>query len=82
MALYDVFDISYTIKLEIQAMCNKIVPLYMLTDSMPLFYVLGKAYLTTEKRLINDFQGVKKSYKSMEWKKLHMLSLNRILLIL
>ena len=66
MALADAFDMAYTIKFDLQAICHQQTPLTMYTDSLSLFDVLTKASMTTEKRLMIDIQCIKDFSRKME----------------
>lgn len=59
MALANSFDIVYTLKHDLAMILKANIPLRMLTDSKSLFYLLTKAFLTTEMRLTIDNQTFK-----------------------
>lgn len=54
MSIADAFYMAYKIRYDLQAMCNKQIPLPMYSNSMSLFDVLTKAIMTTENRLMNS----------------------------
>lgn len=59
IALTDAFNMLYTVKFDLQSACTRAKPLTMITDSLPLFDILTKTSVTTEKHLMTDVKTVK-----------------------
>jgi hypothetical protein len=66
MALANVFDMAFALKLDIETIIKQNVPIVILTDSLSLFDVNTKATTTAEKRLMIDLCVVKQAYKRSE----------------
>lgn len=60
------FDVSSTIRLAINDMLGRAVPLHTYTDSRSLFDCLTKISRTTEKRLLIDLSMLCQSHESRE----------------
>lgn len=56
------FNVAYTIKYDLQVMCDKPIPYKMYTDIISLFDVLPKAEMKIEKRFMVYIQSVKNFY--------------------
>lgn len=60
------FDVSSTIRLAINDVFGRIVPLHVYTDSRSLFDCLSKVSRTAEKRLLIDLSMLRQSYERRE----------------
>lgn len=76
MAFVVAFDLTNTIKSDLQNVLCQTIPLLFMTDSVTLFVELTKSTMTTEKLLMNDLQTVEDSYRIMELKALRSFDRN------
>ena len=66
MAFADAFDISYSIKYDLQMIAKQYIPLNMYTDNLSLFNIITRSSKTTEKRLMINLRSVKQCYQNQE----------------
>lgn len=62
MALADSFDIEFSIKFDLESIVEQKIPFSTFTDRLPLFNIITKSTVDTEKRLMIDLQGVHDAY--------------------
>jgi hypothetical protein len=66
MALADAFDAAYSLKLDMQGMLQKELPITLYTDSLSLFDVITKSTMSRETRLAFTIEAMKGAYKRRE----------------
>jgi hypothetical protein len=59
-------DFALLLKADLQELLGKAVPMLVLTDSEPLFNIITRERLTTEKRLMIDLAAIRESYRNLE----------------
>lgn len=67
IAFSDMFDVSYTLRCELEHLCGgDTVPVQLFTDNKTLFDVVSKGSRTSEKRLMLDIACTREGFKKME----------------
>lgn len=64
--LPDSFEMTFSIKLDLESVIGQRIPLPTFTDSISLFNDVSKATVTMEKRLMIGSQGVYDAYHKEE----------------
>ena len=65
-AFAEAFDISFTIKKDLERILNIEIPLHMFTDSKQLFDVITKNTFTAEKRLMIDVYSIRNAFNARD----------------
>ena len=65
-AFADCYDFAYTLRLELEKIHNRHIPLQLFTDSKSLFDVITQCKSMAEKRLMIDIQSVRNGFDENE----------------
>lgn len=67
-------DFAYMLKADLQEMLGMSIPMKILTDSEPLFNIITRERITTEKRLMLDLAAARESYRRREIDNIGLIS--------
>ena len=73
-AFADCYDFAYTLRLELEKLHNRQIPLQLFKDSKSVFYVINQCKTMTKKRLMIEIQSVRKGFDENETSNLGLVA--------
>ncbi len=74
LAFADGFDMSYTMREDMQQAVGKQIPIVMITDSQILFNIITRRRTTTERRMMIDLKAARDAYAKREISNIALIS--------